>query len=204
MLSNRSRLIVPAILGFAIASSPGSPARASFIVNVVESGGNVVASGSGTLNTTDLAGPGIGTAGAELNGAISYALFGPSSPVTINYYSGVSGPIAFGTTNGTFLADIGNGDLVGVTGSLSFLWVPQDYVSGSLLNSSDTWSGQTFATLGLTPGTYTWTWGTGADADFFTMNIVGSSSVPEPAGIALFGMGSLAILGCAQRRRRAA
>ncbi len=62
--------------------------------------------------------------------------------------------------------------------------------------------GATFSSLGLTPGTYIWTWGSGADADSFTMNI-GVSSVPEPASLMMLGTGSLAILGFARRRRRA-
>ena len=66
--------------------------------------------------------------------------------------------------------------------------MPQYYVSGSVLSASDTWSGQTFASLGLTPGTYTWTWGSGADADFFTMNIEGSA-VPEPSSLLLASSG---------------
>jgi hypothetical protein len=32
-------------------------------------------------------------------------------------------------------------------------------------------AGQTFATIGLTPGTYAWTWGSGIDADSFTIEI---------------------------------
>ena len=85
----------------------------------------------------------------------------------------------------------------------SRLWLPQDYVSGSLLNSSDTWSGQSFSSLGLTPGTYTWTWGSGADADFFTMNI-SNSAVPEPSSLLLLGSGLGVIVLVPRARRRAA
>jgi hypothetical protein len=46
------------------------------------------------------------------------------------------------------------------------LTVPAGYVSGTALSDSATYSGATFATLGVTPGTYVWTWGTGANQNF--------------------------------------
>ena len=46
------------------------------------------------------------------------------------------------------------------------LIVPRGYVSGTFLSDSATYSGKTFATLGVTPGTYVWTWGTGANQNF--------------------------------------
>ena len=200
MLSHRSRTLVPAVLGLTLAIALGRQARADFVVNVTESGGDVLATGSGTINTTDLTFLGYGGAGAVLNASTPAAFFGPNTPVTVNYYSGISGPGAFGTSTQNIGADSGNGDLVGVYPTT--LWLPQDYVSGSLLNSSDTWAGQSFSSLGLTPGTYVWTWGTGADADSFTMNIV-PSGVPEPASLVMLGTGAVAVLGYARRRRRA-
>ena len=176
----------------------GGTSHGGYVVNLTQSGGDVVASGSGTINTTDLPTPGLGNAGAELGAGNATALFGPNLAVSASYYDGTNGPNAFGT-GGTFGADSGNGDFIGVQGSR--LWLPQDYVSGSLLDSTDTFSGQTFASLGLTPGTYTWTWGSGGDADFFTMNI-GGSSVPEPSSflLASSGLGLLALAALARRR----
>ena len=37
---------------------------------------------------------------------------------------------------------------------------------GTFLSNSATYRGKTFATLGVTPGTYVWTWGTGANQNF--------------------------------------
>ena len=71
--------------------------------------------------------------------------------------------------------------------------------SGSLLSSSNTWTGQSFRSLGLTPGTYTWTWGAGVNADSFKMNI-GTSAVPEPASFVMLGTGAAVVLGYARRR----
>jgi hypothetical protein len=56
------------------------------------------------------------------------------------------------------------------------LFVPRGYVSGNPLSDSATYSGQTFATLGVTPGTYVWTWGSGANQNF-TLKIL-SAIVP--------------------------
>ncbi len=61
-----------------------------------------------------------------------------------------------------------------------------------------TFNGATFATLGFTPGTYTSTWGTGANADALTV----TSAVPEPSTWALRGLG-VAGLGLTLRRRAA-
>jgi putative SOS response-associated peptidase YedK len=41
------------------------------------------------------------------------------------------------------------------------------YASDDALGTStDTWDNATFASLGVTPGTYVWTWGTDADQSF--------------------------------------
>jgi uncharacterized protein (TIGR03382 family) len=58
-----------------------------------------------------------------------------------------------------------------------------NYVSGSPLSGSSTWSNQTLSSLGITPGVYTWTWNTSAGTDFFTINVV-----PAPGAAPLFAM----------------
>jgi len=58
-----------------------------------------------------------------------------------------------------------NVDVAGFRGNL--LSVPKGYVSGTALSDSATYSGKTFATLGVRPGTYAvWKWGTGANQNF--------------------------------------
>jgi hypothetical protein len=78
--------------------------------------------------------------------------------------------------------------------------VPFRYVSGSSLSGTSTFDGATIATLGLTPGSYVYTWGSGVDADGITVNI---SGVPEPSTWAMMGLGfaSLGVVACGARRR---
>src|SRR5215831_18976175 len=52
-----------------------------------------------------------------------------------------------------------------------------------------------------TPGTYVWTWGTGEDADSFTLDIKAAKTVPEPASLTVLALG-LAGLRMALRTRR--
>jgi PEP-CTERM motif len=81
----------------------------------------------------------------------------------------ISGPSSFGAGPGAF-ADRINGSPVVV--SLSFIGVPRGYVSGAPLRDTTSWIGATYDSLGMTPGVYTWNWGSGADADSITFDIV--------------------------------
>jgi hypothetical protein len=45
------------------------------------------------------------------------------------------------------------------------LVVPENYTTGSLINSNQIFNSATFTSLGLIQGTYTYTWGSGANAD---------------------------------------
>jgi hypothetical protein len=74
--------------------------------------------------------------------------------------------------------------------------LPNGYVSGSPLSATSTYTSQTFASLGLTPGTYTWTWGSGPTADSFTVQI---GAVPEPTSSLLV---CLSLVFAALQRRR--
>ena len=84
--------------------------------------------------------------------------------------------------------------------------VPAGYTSGSSLTSSATWDNTTISKLGLTPGTYTWTWGstTNGTADFIEVDIPSATGVPEPSTLTLLGLGSLGLLGYGWRRRKQA
>ena len=88
---------------------------------------------------------------------------------------------------------------MGIAGNDRYLLVPPGYVSGSPLTTSSTYDGATFASLSFTPGIYTWTWGSGANADSLTIT---SAIVPEPSAWVL-ALGGAGLLGVVARQRRA-
>jgi hypothetical protein len=82
--------------------------------------------------------------------------------------------------------------------------VPFGYVSDSSLSDAATYDNETFASLGVTPGTYIWTWGRGPNQKF---TLVIPASVPEPSTVLLlvFGAGFASVpLAHARRRARLA
>ena len=209
-------MAVAAALGAAMVIGFGlcvPPAQAAYTITIAQVGSDVVATGAGSINYNALAyyiddvDPSLIYAG---EGAI---IVGPANPNSTNdtYYSGIMGPdITFGAGE-EFFADMGDGNIVGLgtfdETSGGVVTVPQGYASGTPLGTSTaTWSNTTISGLGLTPGSYVWTWGSGANADTFTLNIaarrVGAPPpVPEPAtwAMMLLGLGGVALL---RTRRR--
>jgi len=165
------------------------PAQAGYIVTLNQVGSNIVATGSGTIDLTNLAPPGSGGKVSYMDPFHGSILTGPATLTTINEYAGIFGPASFGTHSGTENADSGSGDLVGIIND-QFLDVPSGYVSGNALSDSSTWNSATFSSLGVTPGTYVWTWGTGVHADSFTL----IASLPDSGstlGLLLVALGGL-------------
>jgi hypothetical protein len=91
----------------------------------------------------------------QLQPLFGIILTGPTNVPSTDLYTTVAGPLNFGSGGGTD-ADSGSGDLVGISGSGGILLVPHGYVSGTALSDNATYDNATFASLGLTPGTYVW------------------------------------------------
>ena len=180
-----------------LAATPGR-AHAAFTLTLTQTGGNVAANGTGTLNLTALTLLGANSEIAQIDPARAILFAGPTSNTTVSVYDGggLAGPSSFGIATGAN-ASAGTGSFVGIYGTALDLYVPQGYVSGTALTDSATFSNATFASLGFTPGMYTYTWGTGANADSLTV----TSVVPEPSTWVLLGLGA-GLLGLTMRRRR--
>jgi hypothetical protein len=114
--------------------------------------------------------------------------------VESNIFTGLTGPTSFGS-GGATSPDSSSGDVVGLFGASEALTLPQGYVSGTALSDTAQYNNATFSSLGATPGTYEWTWGTGAHADSFTLQIGTVSAVPAPAlGSGMAGLAVLAAM----------
>jgi hypothetical protein len=152
------------------------PAQAGYTVTLQQVGPNVVATGSGAIDLTGLTvwghsrpSPAIRPNQVALGGAFIYT--GPISS-SVDSYRGARGPTSFGSGFFFTSASSGSGDMVGIVNTVfgfgvgSILSVPTGYVSGNALSDMAIYSGKTLASLGVTPGTYVWTWGTGANQTF--------------------------------------
>lgn len=130
-----------------------SNAHAVYTVNILETGGNVVATGSGSLNTTGLT-LSIGNVACSPHGLVSNTFLCTGPQPAGLYAIGALTPLLSGLTSGpSTVANTSTGTPVYLGGSN--LLLPAGYVSGSALANSSTFNGRTFASMGLTPGTRT-------------------------------------------------
>lgn len=179
-----------------------SPAQAAFVIEFSQVGADVVATGSGSFNTTDLtayAGGPYTESGAVDTGAGSQLYVGSGSGYL---WYGFSGPSSFGSVSQIATpASSTTGAVAGIAPGFPYIFLPANYVSGTSLSGTSTYDNKTIAGLGLMSGSsYAWTWGSGANADSLTMQV---EPVPEPASITVLATG-LVGLGMGIRRRRKA
>ena len=173
----------------AVAALFVQPAQADgYTVTLEQVGSNVVATGGGALDLTGLTfEQNFLNAPPQIQANFSLMITGPGG-ANQSQYVGFTGPTNFGSGTLVF-ADTGSGDGVGIFGTS--IIVPQGYISGAALSSSATFNNATLASLGATPGFYSWTWGDGEN-QFFALEIgsVGVPGVPD-------GGSTVSLLGCA-------
>ena len=178
------------------------PAQANYIVTLQQVGPNVVATGSGAFDLTGLPVKARGFSQTLIQPFLGNIVTGSSNFCDV-YGTTITGPSNFGIGI-EVLASVGIGDLVGMAfngGHESFLLVPVGYVSGTALSDSATYNNLTLGAPVVTPGTYVWTWGDGADQRF-TLQI-GSVGVPGiPDGGSTVSLLGCALLGLAALRRK--
>jgi hypothetical protein len=179
----------------AVLAGMTTAACASATITLEEIGPDVFATGNGTINLASLS--------HFVNGPFSPS-FQPSGATIVlgtsgaaDLYVGATSPGPFGPGAQTLPSSSG-GDLFGFIGTV--LVVPHGYVSGSSLSNGTIWSGKTFASLGVTPGKYTYSWGSGPTADSLTVNIMRLGvAAPEPGSLAFLGIAALPIVGMVTR-----
>jgi hypothetical protein len=136
----------------------GGQANAEFIITFSQSGPNVVANGTGSLNITGLFPVGPVSNPTGVDGTPAYVDLGPyTSNFNADGYiiNPLHGPDSIGSSSlPFFLATSSSGQPVGISTNLigsGTLITPLGYISGSLFTSSATWDNTTISGLGLTP-----------------------------------------------------
>jgi hypothetical protein len=202
--SQRSALRLLAVTTLVVIASAGTAvtAQAAYIVNATETGGDVVFAGSGSLNTSTwnlstgihAQASGVGPDAVISVGPTDFSLDRYNTPTNF------AGPTSFGSGTAITTSTAGTGDYTALwfNDDPQNLYLPSGYVTGAALAGTATYVSATFAGLGLTSGTYEWTWGSDASADSLTLNV---SSVPLPAAAWLFGSALLGLVGVAKRKR---
>jgi hypothetical protein len=189
--------IAVGVIAVAGAASDPIPARAAVVMTMQEVGTDLVVTGSGSV---DLDGLNLFRSGDPTSTRVMAtpvaALVGTSGS-HVDIYTGATGPMSVGAGTDGFKADDADGDLFGVIGQLNGtnLVLPEDNESGTPLQGSAVFDNLSFATLGVTPGIYVWTWGSTDNSDSLTLLI----GVPEPATALLLGL-PLAAMAVARRR----
>jgi hypothetical protein len=192
-----------------VATGISGRAEASVVIDISQVGSDVVAEGNGAIDLTGLTFNGTANTfgGGRVAGQFGGVLVGLGGEV--DGYTGLSGPASFGQGSLRF-ASSSSGDTFGVTGTedvagpiFAELNLPQGYVSGSSLSGSATFDSESIASLGLTPGTYVYTWGPPANDDSLTVEI---ETIPESStwAMMLLGFAGLALAGYRTSRRTAA
>ncbi len=186
-----SHLLVACIFAAAL------QADAAIQVTVVETGSDVVFTASGSYDTTSL------TTGAS-SVYSSVGFIADASPPTLRMIEtgsssllyGIAQPVVapsakFSNLVGYAEADTFSGDIIGVSsyfGSPCII-VPDGYVSGTSLSATMTYTNASLDSLQMNPGDYVWTWGSGGNADSFTLTVI-----PEP--VSALPVGLIALVTC--------
>ena len=180
-------------------------ARAAITIYVYQSGPDVIASYSGSLNLGGLVNQGAGgcAGGTAAVQAVAGTLCVGTGNAVTRYSGFTSGAFTLGG-GGAFLANSTTGSRINVA-SNAVLDLPNGYVGGTTITGSSTWTGQTLVGLGLTAGDRVLTWA----SDSVTLSIgtappaPSAASVPTLSEYALMALASLvAMFGIWQSKKR--
>ena len=138
--------------------------QAAATITFSQVGNDVQATISGSFNLTGLIAGTTTTPNARVRGGGSGAnvVIGPAGGASTKFYSTITGPTYIGCSTNTIDASSGTANPSGMFGinmaPPARLLVPQNYNSDANVSASATWNGATINSLGLTVGTYRYTW----------------------------------------------
>lgn len=160
-------------------------AQAAVTITFTETGSGVFATTSGSLSTSGLTATGFQQGGGIQPSGGAYAVVGTGSANNTWSASGFTGPTSFGTGTTFWQAGSNTGPAVGVRLAAPGPWLilPSNYVSGTALNSTSNYGGMSLSALGMTPGTYTWSW----TGDSITLVVVAAAAVSPASQTAVSG-----------------
>ena len=177
------KALLPSLVAGSLICFGDAAVKAAVIINAVQSGSDVIFSYTGQLNLTGLGGPAPGFLGDASIIEPSSGTFVAAGTFDIYQLSDSFTFTPFGAGGSKTLENASVGSGFAMVDVLSQLWVPFGYTSNASLSGSVTFAGESFSSLGLTPGSYTTT----LPSDSITMKI---SAVPAP--LPLLGLGAAA------------
>lgn len=199
--SNRMYLQSAAVVaGLALGLVSGA-ANASVLVDVMETGNNVSFSATGSLNLAGLSFNFGSNSGGSLIVPNTASFIIGDQGGDIDLYTGSSRPGNFGP-GGFRSSSTDTGPSFGY--GLGNVFLPKGYRSGDLINSTSLFLNSSFATLGVTPGTYEYKWS--SDEIVLQIGPASVGTVPLPGSAPMFGAALLALgaVGYGVKRKKAA
>ncbi len=146
-----------------------APCAAAVLITGQEVGNDVIFTYKGFINTTELSYEGEGIANTDIEPLDNDISAGGNCD-----FWGISNLRVSGSMGtGTGATGSAAGDVFGVMTGYPSLWLPKGYTSGDSISGTLTFSGHTFATLGVTENnTVSYTWGAGENTDSITFSTV--------------------------------
>lgn len=150
--------------------TPTQGVSGNFNVTISQVGPDVIWSGLGSFDLSALTSTGTGSLSSGFDAGSAIWAIGTSGE-TDTYSGVVTYPTTFGI--GGIPVTSSSGSIIGILPGPSgrSLFVPSGYVSNTNISGSATYESQTISGMGLTSGTYTWSWGSGGNTSTLVMTI---------------------------------